>query len=302
MVLLYWRIFRVIRERSRRKKARSKKAKASSSAAPAPALPNAYAAIYANKRSPATRTTSDASATDNNSTKELLPTSASRSPNLPLTNTTIAEETSFTNYNAKLTATDTEDGGSVNDSNSGAAMGGGASTYAQEHSSRASDSESHADCGVHTTPNKTQYSAPDTVVVDLQYCTASLPASPASRNNANSAFKKNGVKAAPPATAHARRAAPAHHNVAKSVTKFNFRLRHSKKKTDRSAKKRERKATKTLAIVLGEYTTQLPGHSNYFVHTHTHARTHTRTYRYTRIHARTIVQHLKKNIVDYIRA
>ena len=246
MVLLYWRIFRVIRERSRRKKARSKKAKASSAA---PALPNAFAAIAANKRPAATRTTSDASATDNNSTKELLPTSAS--PNLALTKTTIAEETSFTNYNAKLTATDTEDGGSVNDSVSGAAMGGASTYAAQEHSSRASDSGgSHADGGVHHTPNKTRYSAPDTVVVDLQYGSAT-----ASRNNANSAVKKNGVKAAPPATAHARRTmVPGHHNVAKSVTKFNFRLRHSKKKTDRSAKKRERKATKTLAIVLGEYT------------------------------------------------
>lgn len=39
----------------------------------------------------------------------------------------------------------------------------------------------------------------------------------------------------------------------KSVTKFNFHLRHSKKKKQSSAIRRERKATKTLAIVLGKF-------------------------------------------------
>ena len=39
----------------------------------------------------------------------------------------------------------------------------------------------------------------------------------------------------------------------KSVTKFNFHLRHSKKKKQSTAIRRERKATKTLAIVLGMY-------------------------------------------------
>ncbi|CAD5124579.1 DgyrCDS12851 [Dimorphilus gyrociliatus] len=40
----------------------------------------------------------------------------------------------------------------------------------------------------------------------------------------------------------------------KSVTKFNFHLRNSKKrKKDKTANKREKKATKTLAIVLGVF-------------------------------------------------
>ena len=39
----------------------------------------------------------------------------------------------------------------------------------------------------------------------------------------------------------------------KNVTKFNFHMRTSRKRKERSSSKRERKATKTLAIVLGEY-------------------------------------------------
>lgn len=39
----------------------------------------------------------------------------------------------------------------------------------------------------------------------------------------------------------------------KSVTRFNFHMRQSKKKKDKSATRRERKATKTLAIVLGKF-------------------------------------------------
>ena len=37
----------------------------------------------------------------------------------------------------------------------------------------------------------------------------------------------------------------------KNVTEFNFHMRTSKKGKERSSSKRERKATKTLAIVLG---------------------------------------------------
>ena len=39
----------------------------------------------------------------------------------------------------------------------------------------------------------------------------------------------------------------------KNVTKFNFHMRTSRKRKERSSSKRERKATKTLAIVLGRY-------------------------------------------------
>lgn len=39
----------------------------------------------------------------------------------------------------------------------------------------------------------------------------------------------------------------------KNVTKFNFHMRTSRKRKERSSSKRERKATKTLAIVLGIY-------------------------------------------------
>ena len=273
MVLLYWRIFRVIRERTRRKKAKSKKAKS-------PAPPPNKITVIANKR-PAARTTSDASATEDNSQKELLPTNTS--PNLPLAKTAIAEETSFTNYNAKLTATDTEDAGSANDSNSGHVTGGvGGSHAAHEQScSRANDAGSHAD----KSPNKTAlYSAPETVVVDVQYCSASSPTA----GVVDREPKKNGVKLTPPSSMQSKRALapgpPGHHNAAKSVTKFNFRLRHSKKKKDRSANKRERKATKTLAIVLGEYT---HNHTCLGRNSRAHARTHVRTTHAPRTHART---------------
>jgi len=246
MVLLYWRIFRVIRERTRRKKAKTKKAKST------PVPPPSTFTVIANKR-PAARTTSDASATEDNSQKELLPTSTS--PNLPLAKTTIAEETSFTNYNAKLTATDTEDGGSANESNCVHAGGSHPHAAQGQSCSRANESGTNGDSGTQSPKKSALYSAPETVVVDVQYCSASSPT--AHGADREPAFKKNGVKAAPPSSIQSRKVAPGavhhHHNAAKSVTKFNFRLRHSKKKKDRSANKRERKATKTLAIVLGEY-------------------------------------------------
>ena len=96
------------------------------------------------------------------------------------------------------------------------------------------------------------YSAPATVeVVETQFIGTTSPTSPKALltppNRVPGCFKNGGASLAKK-TKKLKTGSPK-----KAITRFNFHMRHSKKKKDRSATRRERKATKTLAIVLGEF-------------------------------------------------
>ena len=250
MVLLYWRIFLVIRRRTRRA-ALQKRARQKQQA-------KQRQPLCGSAKPAANRTTSDASATEDNSQKELLP------PRKPaaggdLARTPITEETSFTNYNAKLTPTDTDEGASV---------GGGGGGDGVEPPSQACDSSDGtsgndksvvlAGPGAYDENNHNDLppaAGAAHTAADADGCPARKTSSSTAAGNGRRSThllelppKNNGIK-----VDISNINTPKSH----SVTKFNFRMRHSKKKKDRSANKRERKATKTLAIVLGE---PLPSH------------------------------------------
>ena len=120
------------------------------------------------------------------------------------------------------------------------------------------------------------YHAPTTIEVETQFMTSSNPVakevtspastvtSPAStrnllspsprkspllgfRHNHSNKNAKNNNTLTVPTEDH-----PSEESPKKSVTKFNFHMRHSKKKKDTRRDRRERKATTTLAIVLGK--------------------------------------------------
>ena len=93
------------------------------------------------------------------------------------------------------------------------------------------------------------YSAPLNVEVETRFSAMTSPTSP-----------KN-LLSPPPKTSFLgfRNHSPKHkgnnaveESPRKHVTRFNFHMRHSKKKKEKLSTRRERKATKTLAIVLGK--------------------------------------------------
>ena len=115
------------------------------------------------------------------------------------------------------------------------------------------------------------YHAPTTIEVETQFITSSAPAaggvtspastvtSPASTKNLLSpsprkspllGFRNHNKNAKNNNTLNIPQE-DTDESPKKSVTKFNFHMRHSKKKKDTRRDRRERKATTTLAIVLG---------------------------------------------------
>ena len=262
MILLYWRIFQTIRLRSKKKRAMQKLKKY-----PRPLVDNTKTPklnVIENKAQ-TNRTTSDASATEDNSQKELLPVrnavAAVKKQDM------IAEETSFTNFNATMATTDTTGEDEHNETLKRIEhVDEGAHVIPNDKStdfmlSPASD-DSHTEYTREggNTGNGSGYSAPTTVVVELKPGTDGLtettlpPTSPQSLlpppTSRHTAFSLRHLPK--PKAKHLRAAAGG--SPDKSVTKFNFHLRHSKKKKERLANKREKKATKTLAIVLGKFT------------------------------------------------
>ena len=116
-------------------------------------------------------------------------------------------------------------------------------------------------------PGEPGYCAPTTVEVETQFTTVS-PTSPKgllapSPRKGPLAFKNH--FAAKIKRAHNQNEG----SPRKSVTKFNFHLRHSNKhhhkKKHNVANKREKKATTTLAIVLGEYVVRISWHDSSFL-------------------------------------
>ena len=269
MILLYWRIFRAIKIRAR-KAAAYKKAKPTTAKQLQKQITENQTVIENRAQ---TRTTSEASATEDNSQKELLP--AGNSVKTIPARQPITEETTFTNFNATLT-TDTTGEESHNEitqcppksfpvDNAHVIP----NNKSAEFLSPVSD-DSHAEL---TRDYDSGYSAPATVEVKTH------PAPSAGGGAASSASPKllspptrsQGLglglafKNSPRFPRRARGSGSSTGTAAngngdfkegdspkRSVTKFNFHLRHSKKKKERLSSRRERKATKTLAIVLGE--------------------------------------------------
>ena len=283
MVLLYWRIFKAIRDRACKSANKNKKAKCANksfdnNAHTANVIENKVhvnsspvgnhgdgngAVTPAAATAAAGRTTtSDASATEDNSQRELLPAGNSLKP--PQAKT-IHEETSFTNFNAQFT-TDTDDNSACaplksplsddtdhviqNDKSKEFLLsptsddGGGNIT---EYTRGDRDSGYSAPTCVEVVEavprkNKVLLSPPPPRRHMRLGLVASFP-SPSKKNSKPSS--KNGSRENSDDKENS--GSPAK----KSVTKFNFHLRHSKKKKEKLSSRRERKATKTLAIVLG---------------------------------------------------
>ncbi|KAK2158138.1 hypothetical protein LSH36_176g04006 [Paralvinella palmiformis] len=224
------------------------------------------------------RTTSDASATEDSCHKELLPVSGNSAAHArSLMRSPIAEETSFTNYNVRLNTTTENSGDDSSHSQS--------QNDAAQIQFPVSDDEAHVipndkstdpalsatsdDNGAALATNHrcrdpdTGYVPPTRVVVETHApgvvgsSTSTLTthktllSPPPRRPIMNPGV---GVKVYTPGRRSRRNGAE---SPKKSVTKFNFHLHraHSKKKKDvRScSSRRERKATKTLAIVLGVF-------------------------------------------------
>lgn len=270
MILLYWRIFRAIRLRAR-KAAMHKMARVIEN--------RAEYNVIENRAQTRTIATSDTSATEDGCQRELLPSSNSNAGGT-LKNSTarcafarspIAEETSFSRFNKAST---TEGSGEDESHSQSQAEGGdgvrshnsdddGAHVIPNNRSAEftlsPSSEENHNRLGTHVSFNRdvdSGYSAPTMVEVETNFAAVTSPTSsrvllsPPPRRPVmgqiqphNGASKKKGGRKSPDAS--------------RSVTRFNFHLNrhHTKKKKDRTTtNKRERKATKTLAIVLGKST------------------------------------------------
>ena len=286
MVLLYWRIFKAIRDRARKSAKKNKKIKLGNKSF----YNNAHTAnVIENKvhvnSSPsvavggngavnpcttatsvaARTTTSDASATEDNSQRELLPAGNSLKPTLAKT---IHEETSFTNYNAQFT-TDTDDNSACAPLKS--PLSDDTDHVIQNDKSKEFLLSPTSDDGGHIVEytrgeKDSGYSAPTCVEVETvpvkrinkvllspppprrQMRLGLITQFPSPKKNAKT-IETNGDGSRENSDDKENSGSPAK----KSVTKFNFHLRHSKKKKEKLSSRRERKATKTLAIVLGRF-------------------------------------------------
>ena len=101
-------------------------------------------------------------------------------------------------------------------------------------------------------PEDSGYSAPTTVEVVTTYKNKAVAGSPKRTFPRMSRSKTNHKPKNSTLGTRLYRYKARDESPKKSVTKFNFHLRHSKKKKDKTSSRRERKATKTLAIVLGK--------------------------------------------------
>ena len=267
MVLLYWRIFKAIRDRARKSARKKAKPKANEHGEENKKL---VANVIENKAHCASmlagssaggngavrQTTSDASATEgDNSQRELLPTNSLKAA-LP---NAIIEETSFTNFNAGAVnlTTDTEDN-QQKPADFEQLEEVDTDHVIQNNKTMTTTSDEGGD---HVT--KVGYSGPSCVqIAPVENKNKVLLSPPPPRRNMRlgliSVFTPNKHMT----NSHCNSSST--HNGGdngdsvqpspnkKSVTKFNFHLRHSKKKKEKLSSRRERKATKTLAIVLGK--------------------------------------------------
>ena len=260
MVLLYWRIFRAIRLRAKKQAKKNKP------------QPRALNVIENKAQTGRTTCTSDASATED-CHKELLPAGNSAGHARSLMRTPIAEETSFTNYNAKLHTT-TDNSGEESSHSQSQSQGevapvrgpisdeGGAHVIPND---RSTDLMLTSDDNGTATNHRIRdvesgYAAPTHVVVETH--TSGDLTSPVLHKTLLSPPPRRpimtsgvGVKIHVPGKRLKRNNNK--NSPKKSVTKFNFHLHrtHSRKKKETSrstSSRRERKATKTLAIVLGK--------------------------------------------------
>lgn len=221
MLILYWRIFRAIHLRA--KKAAMKMTKNIEN--------KSFGKVIENKAQ-ISKATNNSHHPDHSAEKRLLPPPATH-------------ETTFANAaaNVNTTTTDTEDGGdqikSPNSDDTDHMIPNDKST---DFMLSPVSEDSHGE----------GYTAPATIEVETQFNAMTSPASP--KNVLSPSPRKhplgfkNHFVAKDSKEYVAKEASPKH----KSVTKFNFHLRHSKKKKTSLAVKREKKATTTLAIVLGK--------------------------------------------------
>ena len=292
MVILYWRIFKAIRERAR--KSKDSKAMYTNH--------NNYKNVIENKAQ--TRSSSEVSNIEENgnSKRELshVPSNASSKPNLsPKPSNHV--ETSFTNYNAKFSGTETDEAqtcqeqmtqDTTEDEDKGSASQQQCFCQVEVMKSPTSDDTetdqvpdnvianqklllsptSEEETDVKYKDSQQGYSAPSCVEVE----STSKVLSPTYSNKAllsplphrknfgmykeHKPGKKKGKHSRSSTNSNGNgsnsssRRDNQNNSPRKYVTKFNFHLRQSKKKKERSyTSRRERKATKTLAIVLGVF-------------------------------------------------
>lgn len=269
MILLYWRIFRAIRLRAKRAAAH-RRARLIDSKAMTNVIENHVHNDALGTPANAGKTTStDNSATEDGCQQELLPSSRNcsqhphhfRSAPGTLARSPIAEETSFTNYNAKFSTVseDTADEEHVRRGVQLLKSGTSDDNAHIIHNDKSNDcmlSATSDEGHVHEPVDKsTGYAAPATVEVvstpHLPPPPRELLSPPPKRPVMHLGFKNHAAK---PTKSQQNNNKPKASPQKKSITKFNFRLRHSKRKKDQRsmANRRERKATQTLAIVLGE--------------------------------------------------
>lgn len=216
MLILYWRIFQAIHARAK-KQAMKMASKAVEN--------KNYRDVIENKTHAETETNAN-----NESAKQLLPHSSN--------------EAAFVNMATTTTDTGEEDGPDAGlktplNGDPEHVMPNDKST---EFMLSPVSEDSHGEPG---------YCAPTTVEVETQFSTLS-PTSP--KNLLTPSPRKSPLAFKNHFAAKIKRSSQ-EESPRKSVTKFNFHLRHSNKhkKKHNIANKREKKATTTLAIVLGKY-------------------------------------------------
>lgn len=283
MVLLYWRIFRAIRQRTRKtNRYRGGGAKSSriientSVTTPQPQ--------HHHHQQPGQSiltgtgggrgTTSEGEATEDTQT-ELLPTRSARVAFVPATSPVIAEETSFINHNARLSTTDDTEF-EVTTTRPPQTATAIRTARASRQDENASTDSTAVEGGVGPTRyNACGYTAPVDVRVSRGRTTdysptspevGEPPASPMSppvqagstgqprtkvvygRETRKVEDSSNDLKTTTTTTTTGQK---------QFVTRFNFRLKKKRVKVkEKNANRRERKATKTLAIVLGKRTSK----------------------------------------------
>ena len=237
MIFLYWRIYRVLRLRAQAA-LRSKKAKMFRTANATSNVIENTPSVYADKQTQPTVNTRITTATNNGKLSSYNTTKLANELTLP-----VSDDVSITNAN-----TDSQSSERVPDED-GSAPKSPASTEDVDEEEEVGElivnpvAVRHVEIQLDGNGNGTCITeTPAAVETKFSTCKSGNNIPPHTCILPNSGTNNSNKKS----NAHRRK-------QKRGVAKFNFHMRTSRKRKEKSSTRKERKATKTLAIVLGKY-------------------------------------------------
>ena len=242
MIFLYWRIYRVLRLRAQAA-LRSKKAKMFRTANTSSNVIENTPSVYADRKTQPTVNTRITTGMNNGKLSSYNTTKLANELTLP-----VSDDVSVTNIN-----TDSQSSERVPDED-GSVPKSPASTDDVDEEEEVGElivnpvAVRHVEIQLDGNGNGTCITETPTAV-ETKFSTCLND-----KNKSGNNIPSHNCMLANPATNNSNKKSNAHRRKQKrGVAKFNFHMRTSRKRKEKSSTRKERKATKTLAIVLGKY-------------------------------------------------